>query len=475
MARSVRNDGLGLIVSGGPNSFALGGYRATILEELLPLVSEPPEREPAAAVALLLDVSGSMNREPMSRLDIARSAALEAVRSLRPKDQVGLYTFDADARRILPIAARSDHAAAIAQAWPDSAGGGTRVMSALELAIADLSNVATMQQLVFLVSDGMLSEADIDALSAQIVDTPIQLVALIISDGRTEQALQKLSGSQQIRLLQVTDIAQLPVLMQGELESLGPALIEKRTQPTPVDWTPVFGDANWPSLSAYTQTRARPAARIMLQTPNGDPLLAEWSVGAAKVVALPGGLGVWAQDWLEWQHWPAFAADLVTSVASADARGLRVLPRTSAQKMFVETRDASTGNPVARLARPDAPVVSLVPQLVAPRRYELSLPHPGTGSAALLWDDDNAAARYEFTLPPASPEIVNGGSLANALLHEGLIEVWQESAAHDAAGEPTYHAQSWLAAMALFTLIATIAFERLPSFRWRRALLAQKR
>lgn len=460
VANAVRDEGLGLIVSGGPNSFALGGYRATELESLLPLVSEPPEREPAAAVALLLDVSGSMNREPMSRLSIARSAALAAVQSLRPKDQVGLYSFDADARRLLPLAARSDHAAAVAEAWPDAAGGGTRVAAALELAVADLNDLATAQQLVFLVTDGMLSDADIDAMSAQIADTPVQLVALIIADGQRELPLKKLSDSQQIRLLPVADVAQLPVLMQGELETLGPALVQQRTQPVRVGWASAFDDGHWPALTAYTQTRARPAAHIKLQAQNGDPLLAQWSVGAASVVALPGGLGGWAQEWLTWEHWPLFVADLVSSVASADTRGLSVLRQSSNQTLLVETRDAVTGQPNARLARPGEPVLNLVPELVAPRRYALSLPQSSPGPAALLWNNEVTAARHEFFLSPTSAEIIDGGSLASALLREGLIQEWQ--GATNKTAVTASGAQSWLAAMALFTLLATIALERLP-------------
>ena len=58
----VRDQGNGLVVVGGTNSFALGGYADTRLEDLLPVESraEDPTREATVAEVLLIDSSESM-------------------------------------------------------------------------------------------------------------------------------------------------------------------------------------------------------------------------------------------------------------------------------------------------------------------------------------------------------------------------------------------------------------------------------
>src|SRR3712207_9200856 len=54
--------GRGLVTIGGNRSYALGGYRNSPLEELLPVVSEilDPKRRQSVAQVLAIDTSGSM-------------------------------------------------------------------------------------------------------------------------------------------------------------------------------------------------------------------------------------------------------------------------------------------------------------------------------------------------------------------------------------------------------------------------------
>ena len=83
VSEAVRRDALGLLVLGGPHSFALGAYRDSPLEELLPLISEPPESEQPASVEFLVDISGSMGRGDAGILRLAREAVLETAAALR--------------------------------------------------------------------------------------------------------------------------------------------------------------------------------------------------------------------------------------------------------------------------------------------------------------------------------------------------------------------------------------------------------
>ena len=59
----VRDRGKGLVVLGGPHSYAPGGYEGSVLDDMLPVSSKPPVERQQGSVALFLvvDKSGSMD------------------------------------------------------------------------------------------------------------------------------------------------------------------------------------------------------------------------------------------------------------------------------------------------------------------------------------------------------------------------------------------------------------------------------
>ncbi|NIQ55204.1 MAG: VWA domain-containing protein, partial [Gammaproteobacteria bacterium] len=85
----VRDEGAGLLVLGGPRSFAAGGYRRSRLEDLLPVTAEAREPRPGAAILFLVDTSGSMERDRRGRspLELARRAVLETLGGISEEDR----------------------------------------------------------------------------------------------------------------------------------------------------------------------------------------------------------------------------------------------------------------------------------------------------------------------------------------------------------------------------------------------------
>ena len=89
--RDYVRDGYGLVVTGGPESFAAGKYEGTALDEVLPVWSNPTEArpDPRLAIVLLIDRSSSMSRETPDdnvKIDLAIEAAVEAVELLDEGD-----------------------------------------------------------------------------------------------------------------------------------------------------------------------------------------------------------------------------------------------------------------------------------------------------------------------------------------------------------------------------------------------------
>jgi hypothetical protein len=116
--RAVRTFGTGLLVLGGPASFAAGGYRGSKLEALLPVAAEPSKRAGVTAALFLVDASGSMGHDPAgpAPLDAARAALEASASTLPPGALVGLVAFDVEARELLPLAAHPDPAQAVSGA-----------------------------------------------------------------------------------------------------------------------------------------------------------------------------------------------------------------------------------------------------------------------------------------------------------------------------------------------------------------------
>ena len=78
----VQDLGGGLIMLGGDQSFGLGGYYKTTLEEILPVRSdfEKEKEKPSLAMMLVIDKSGSMGGE---KIEMAKEAAKSRGRAAR--------------------------------------------------------------------------------------------------------------------------------------------------------------------------------------------------------------------------------------------------------------------------------------------------------------------------------------------------------------------------------------------------------
>lgn len=78
----------------------------TLLEDVLPVTSDVRRQELSRRIALIivLDRSGSMGSGAgVSKLEIAKEAAIEAMQMLHPEDDFGLLAFDTDYSWVVPF------------------------------------------------------------------------------------------------------------------------------------------------------------------------------------------------------------------------------------------------------------------------------------------------------------------------------------------------------------------------------------
>lgn len=108
LAHWVRDAGGGLMMTGGRNSYAVGGYYGSPLADILPVSLEMRQehRKLSVAIVLVLDRSGSMSASVGGgkvKMDLANLGAAQVVELLGPHDEVGVIAVDSAPHIITPL------------------------------------------------------------------------------------------------------------------------------------------------------------------------------------------------------------------------------------------------------------------------------------------------------------------------------------------------------------------------------------
>jgi hypothetical protein len=393
LVAAVRERGLGLVVLGGERSFARGGYRGSALESVLPVVSEPLALDEPVSVVFAVDKSGSMGvgQGGVDRFQLAQRAVLETARGLKDSDSMGLLVFDVTPRVLVPLGPVGDGLAALAQAWPASPNGGTRLAPALEAAAAEFARAGRGRRLLVLVTDGFVDDAPLATLRARLAAARIDTLALAVGPDADVAALQRLVGEAAGRVLRVNEAAELPRVMRTGLEQQrarverGRIAVEQRL---PLPFAPGLL-AGWPPVAAHAVTRPQPGAVVAVQSERGEPLIAFQSVGAGRVVVVTSSLGAWTPSWLTWREWPALAgglADWASGSRHGGGLSMTVVPGAGGLQLDVDLPTFATAPAPApapsMVIRVDTPIRSNLPlaaDAVAPGRLRAALPDDGPG------------------------------------------------------------------------------------------------
>ncbi len=463
LERRVEAEGMGLLVLGGPASFAAGGYRGSRLERLLPLLSEAPPGRGPVAVQFLVDSSGSMAAQPGGEdpLGTARAAVLATARGLASPDRVGLHVFDSAGRRVLPLGPRATALEELTTAWSPRSGGGTRLAGAFAAAVADLAADPAERRLLVLISDGRLSDGP-TAPSMEALEKARGELVVVAVDGDPEGRLAALARAAGAPFLEVEHRAHLPRLVAGAVDGL---LVPPRPGPVmarvDADGGLLARHAPLPPWDGVAVTRARPGATVSATAADGLPLVAHWRAGLGRVMALPGGLHTWASAWPAWPRWPALTRDLVDYTAAGAAAGgihVRVHSRPRGYELEAEALTADGEWAVAPL------VVSLrdpagrerrrLVRALAPGFYTtpLETPVPGPYGLELVLGEGRLVHHFQVGTPAA--ETTGGGrDILPAARAEGLVRPWTGVEALAGTGGPSRRGLLLLALAGLMVLL----------------------
>jgi uncharacterized membrane protein len=312
--------GGGLIMLGGPQSFGVGGYYRTPIEEILPVRLKSPDEEEkqSAAVALVIDRSGSMAGE---KLEMAKSAAIATSEVLGRNDFIGVYAFDSEAHVVVPMTRLTSVAVVAGQIAAVASGGGTNLQPAFEQARAALQRAKAKVKHMIILTDGQTSGGGYEALASQCRGEGMTISTVSIGEGSHVALLQAIAsagGGQSYSTMDASTMTR--IFTQDTLMHTGRMIREEPFTPEFVEKHPMLaGFEKWdsPALLGYVKTLRKATAQIPLVTDLGDPLLAHWRFGLGKVTAFTSDAkSRWGSLWItRWQGFSRFWSQVLRETA----------------------------------------------------------------------------------------------------------------------------------------------------------------
>ncbi len=500
--RYVRDLGRGFAMFGGDESFGVGGYYSTPIEEVLPVRMDIQDKKyfPTLSMALAIDKSGSMGGVgPAEKLGMAKEAAIQTTQLMADRDRVGVISFDGAAAWAVPMTTLI-HRKRIAETISKmQAGGGTDVYPALKESYAALHREATAQKHIILLSDGVTWGGDFETLIRMGARRDITLSTVAIGDDADRHSMEQWARWGGGRYYLVTKPEHVPRIFTREaMLATRSFLVEEPFQPVlgaPSPVTRGLEDLALPTLRGYVATEPKPRSVVSAwaRRDENTPLLATWRHGLGRTAAWTSDCkNRWAGPWIGSEAYTRVFTQLArwlsASEGSADVQAYAELDRgvlsvtVDAYDHEGDFRNFLEGE--ARFIGPDLSVRSRPLQQIAPGRYRAQVDAQEDGShlvGIFLRDADGneVAQTTAEAAQPYSPEYrpaSGGGAL--------LAELSRVGRGRDLAGaEPgqvftpplvprlvPHPLWPLLVLLAALLLLADVAIRRVDwSFLWRRA------
>ncbi|MDX1686411.1 MAG: VWA domain-containing protein [Candidatus Promineifilaceae bacterium] len=384
----VRDLGGGLVAVGGPQSYGMGGYFRTPLEEALPVDMQikDQDRFPSVSIVIVIDRSGSMSAPEggLTKIQLADEAAVRVVELLNDFDEITVIPVDTEPDTVIGPASAADKGPIIEEIRQIGAGGGgINVRTGLEAATEALAESQNQVKHVIVLADGNDSNEQggvpelIEALVSE--GTTVSMVA--IGDGKDVPWLQRMAELGEGRFHLTNEAANLPQIFTQETTAIQRSyLIEERFFPSLVSRSPILANINQaPPLYGYVGTSPKGTAQVILETHLGDPLLAAWQYGLGRTVAWTSdATGRWGRDWVQWSGFPTFWAQAVrwTITQGRDSNVEMIVSYGQERAQLTVDARAAGGaflddlQMEANVVAPDGAVIPVQLQQVAPGRYQ---------------------------------------------------------------------------------------------------------
>jgi Ca-activated chloride channel family protein len=207
----------------GASDFVMAGVSETVLGVWIDVPTGAQKKHAPAAVALVIDVSGSMAG---AKIDNARSAAHALVEKLADGDIVSIHSFSDEAReRVAPTQLDRGSRAAIYRVIDSlDAAGGTNLFDGLRLGESRSFNAPATHPVrrVVVISDGAANIGPstpeiLGELASRGAENGIQVTAVGVGIDYDEHTLNALAMRSSGRLYHISEARELSAMLESEL------------------------------------------------------------------------------------------------------------------------------------------------------------------------------------------------------------------------------------------------------------------
>ncbi|MEW6473357.1 MAG: VWA domain-containing protein [Actinomycetota bacterium] len=448
LTAATRDLGRGLVVIGGDHSYALGGYRDSELEQLLPVVSDitDPKRKQSVAEVLAIDSSGSMGachcaegnngiatggnflNGGLNKTDIAKAGAARAIEALSATDHVGVLAFNTEQNFVIPlqpVPPKEEIDKGLGQLTP---AGGTDLRQPLKTAADALRGAKASLKHIVLFTDGFTADNALDDLVAQagqLADEGITVSVLATGEGASQE-LKAVADAGRGRFYPGRDLSEIPQLMAQEVLLASRDFVnEGEFHPKVTGRGPAVDQLQEsPALLGYLATTAKPTAEVQLRIGvEDDPLLASWRAGLGRVTAWTSDASKrWSKNWAAWGGYQNFWAAVVKdTLPLGGSEGTAVTAKIDGERLEIAAESeqpwADGATAVARVAGPDGSSREVRLERTAGGRFAGQIDATAAGSYSVGVSVDGPSGRLasgvalasqsyspEYRPGPAQPE-----------------------------------------------------------------------
>ncbi len=351
----VREQGGGLLMVGGENSFGSGGYFSSAVDPLLPVSMElrKEHRKLATAMAIILDRSGSMAASAgggQTKMDLANTGTARAIELLGNFDAVSVHAVDSAPHEIVGLAQVGPNRQRMLQSVRRivSTGGGIYVYEGLKAGWRELQKAETGQRHLVLFSDANDSEEPGDYVNLlaemRAAGVTVSVIGLGSRSDVDAKLLEDIAARGGGRIFFNSNAAELPAIFAQETVSVARSAFIK--EPTGAAGTPGWVEVaakapKWlSSVDGYNLSYLREGATASLVTTDEyqAPLVATWARGAGRVAAVSFPLGGnYSNKARMWPDYGDFAQTLGRWLAGEDApTGMAVRTAIAGETLTVE-------------------------------------------------------------------------------------------------------------------------------------------
>ena len=414
---AVRVLGRGLTVIGGDSSYALGGYRGSKLEEMLPVTIDVRNKLdlPSLALMLVIDKSGSMTDGMFgtTRLELAKEAAMRAAEVLTPNDQVGVIAFDDAAKWVVSLQKAEDVEAIQNQIGTIRPGGGTAFFTALYEATYALMNAQAQQKHIIFLTDGEAGDTGYLQLCDIMQQNDITLTTVAVGSGAAQATLRTLAQQGGGRAYAANEFDNLPKIFTKETYLVSGSYVQNRTfTPVITEQSALTDFEGLPQLSGYLAATEKSLATVSLMSDREDPILAWWQYGAGRVVTfMADSRGAWTSEFLQWDQAAAFYGGMAAFTLPGEEREGQLTTERQGDALrivYTAPEGAQTGLSTSVTALlPDGTQTQLALQESAPGVYEGEIAAAQLGAYALRVEQRDASGELQRVMEGGA---VNGYS-----------------------------------------------------------------